>query len=122
MTGEWDLPVIVRDESDDEAVNLEEIPSARPSTAAGNRSRSREPGDDDVSDASDVDEEDAPDEKKKLGLKTSYEGFSIWGWVLCLIVKRKGHLAKQNSLQSADTGQALMEEWIASTQAQAEDD
>lgn len=51
---------------------------------------------------------------KKLQLTTSYEGFGIWGWVLCLLITRKG----QKSRKSVDggsgvaTGQALMEEWI----------
>ena len=57
------------------------------------------------------------DDKKKLGFKTTYEGFSIWGWVLCLIVERKGGPGKKE----AGNAQALMQEWIASTQ-QAQDD
>jgi hypothetical protein len=58
------------------------------------------------------------DDKKKLGFKTTYDGFSIWGWVLCLIVERKGGPGKKDSGVNA---QALMQEWIASTQ-QAQDD
>lgn len=55
---------------------------------------------------------------KKMGFKTTYDGFSIWGWVLCLIVERKGGTGmKENS----GNAQALMQEWIASTQ-QAQDD
>lgn len=66
-------------------------------------------------------EEDALDEddKKKLGFKTTYEGFSIWGWVLCLLVTRKGGTSKKKTENNA--GQALMEEWISSTQQQEED-
>lgn len=59
------------------------------------------------------------DDKKKLGFKTTYEGFSIWGWVLCLIVERKGGPGKTGSGGNA---QALMQEWIASTQQAQEDD
>jgi len=115
LTGVEDAPVIVRDESDDEPINLDEVPNTREPEAGDSRSPSADP-------ASESDVEEGTDEKKKLGLKTSYEGFSIWGWVLCLIVKRKGGSGKQNSLQSGGTGQALMEEWIASTQAQQDDD
>lgn len=57
------------------------------------------------------------DDKKKLGFKTTYEGFSIWGWVLCLIIERKGGPGKKE----VGNAQALMQEWIASTQ-QAQDD
>ena len=59
------------------------------------------------------------EDDKKLAMKTTYEGFSIWGWVLCLLVTRKGVPSKKR-LESND-GQALMEEWI-STQQQEEED
>lgn len=54
---------------------------------------------------------------KKLRLTTSYEGFSIWGWVLCLLVTRKGRkkgssVGTSSASASASSGQALMEEWI----------
>ena len=58
------------------------------------------------------------DDKKKLALKTTYEGFSIWGWVLCLLVTRKGGPRKRRT--EGNAGQALMEEWI-STQQQEEE-
>ncbi|KAL8690308.1 MAG: hypothetical protein Q9218_004215 [Villophora microphyllina] len=67
----------------------------------------------------DVDNED----KKKLGLNTSYDGFSIYGRILCLVVKRRGK-AKGKDL-AGGAGQAMMEDWIASTQmadAQTMDD
>ncbi|GAD92483.1 hypothetical protein CIMG_08085 [Paecilomyces variotii No. 5] len=60
-------------------------------------------------------ENDTEDEKK-LGMITTYEGFNIWGWVLCLLVTRKGERARNNNLTSETTGQVLLEEWI-STQA-----
>lgn len=53
------------------------------------------------------------DDKKKMGFKTNYEGFRIYGSILCLVVKRKN--TKRG--QTADsTGQAMMENWITSTQ------
>jgi hypothetical protein len=62
----------------------------------------------------------AEDDKKKLGFKTTYEGFSIWGWVLCLLVTRKGVPTKKKTENNA--GQVLMEEWITSTQQQQEEE
>ncbi|KAI4168850.1 MAG: hypothetical protein LQ343_006063 [Gyalolechia ehrenbergii] len=54
------------------------------------------------------------DDKKKLSLRSSYDGFSIYGRILCLVVKRRGN-AKGNDL-AGGAGQAMMEEWITSTQ------
>ncbi|KAL8768677.1 MAG: hypothetical protein Q9194_005640 [Teloschistes cf. exilis] len=58
----------------------------------------------------DADEED----KKKLGLNTSYDGCSIYGRILCLVVKRRGKAKGKDPMGGAS--QAMMEEWIASTQ------
>lgn len=52
-------------------------------------------------------------DKKKIAIKTTYDGFSIHGRILCLVVKRKG-IAGRGLV--GGTGQAMMEEWIASTQ------
>lgn len=57
---------------------------------------------------------DGDDEKKKLALNTTYDGFSIYGRILCLVVKRKG-TAKGKEV-AGGSGQAMMEEWISSTQ------
>lgn len=53
------------------------------------------------------------DYKKKLAMDVSYEGFAIYGRVLCLIVKKKE--AKKTAQQNLG-GQAKMENWITSTQ------
>jgi hypothetical protein len=55
------------------------------------------------------------DDKKKLGFRTTYDGFRIHGRILCLVVKRKG-IVKGKVLEGG-AGQAMMEEWISSTQA-----
>jgi hypothetical protein len=55
------------------------------------------------------------DDQKQLGFKTTYEGFSIWGWVLCLLVERKGGPGKKSTGSDA---QALMAEWISTQQQQ----
>ncbi|KAL8932098.1 MAG: hypothetical protein Q9216_006963 [Gyalolechia sp. 2 TL-2023] len=54
------------------------------------------------------------DDKKKLALRTSYDGFSIYGRILCLVVKRRGNIQGKDLASGA--GQATMEDWIASTQ------
>ena len=110
--------MLIREESDDDAdvMRIDRIPSAsdgaedveRPKRRARNGTSSK------------VGEEDVEeDDKKKLAFKTSYEGFSIWGWVLCLLVDRKGGPGKKATGPDA---QALMAEWITSTQLQREDD
>ena len=58
--------------------------------------------------------EDNKDEKK-LGFNTHYESFNICGWVLCLLITRKGDRARPGA--ATEPKQPLMEEWI-STQAQ----
>lgn len=63
----------------------------------------------------DADAEEDED-KKKLGMKTAYEGFSIYGRILCLIVKRKG-VKKPTTGQAA--GSQMLENWV-STQADNE--
>ena len=81
-----------------------------------------------MSEGSDEDEEAArsaepgvvpgEDDKKKLAMDTSYEGFSIYGRILCLVVKRKGVV--KGKVIAGGTGQAMMEDFIASTQAARE--
>ncbi|KAF2814738.1 uncharacterized protein BDZ99DRAFT_458725 [Mytilinidion resinicola] len=71
-------------------------------------------------DADDANETGETDDKKKLGLKTSYDGFSIYGRILCLVVKRKGGTqAKSGSGGIPGSSQQMMENWV-STQAAAE--
>lgn len=62
-----------------------------------------------------VGQEDGDDDKKKMALETMYDGFTIYGRILCLVVKRRGTGRGKDSAQGA--GPAMMEEWIASTQA-----
>ncbi|KAK3388151.1 hypothetical protein B0T20DRAFT_110516 [Sordaria brevicollis] len=67
-------------------------------------------------------EEQGRDDKKKLAMDISYEGFAIYGRVLCLVVKRRdgGRTVTGPSSGKALTaqpgGQAMMENWITSTQ------
>lgn len=132
-------PIRIEDDSDgDTGLNLDDIPSIEDARLS-KRDRS-ELGDAaqsglDIDDAidlenelyappakrlrprglgSDSDSEDAGEDKKKLAMDVSYEGFAIYGRVLCLVVKRRQ--AKAPASVNAAEGQAKMENWITSTQ------
>lgn len=90
--------LFVSDDSDEDNVDAQETPS---SLKKGKEI---------------VGEDDAcgDDDKKKLGMDTTYDGFSIYGRILCLVVKRKG--ITRGKEVAGGAGQAMMEEWITSTQ------
>lgn len=79
--------------------------------------------------AAPADEEDATtdgDDKKKLAMDISYEGFSIYGRVLCLVVKRRDQSNETGSGGGGAIGKgkqgggsAMMENFIISTQVPA---
>jgi len=54
------------------------------------------------------------DDKKKLGMRTLYDGFSIYGRILCLMIKRRGGRVSAGAASS----QQLMENWISTQAAQ----
>jgi hypothetical protein len=110
-------PVLIREESGDETdlMPLDKIPSAQDSVEDDEPPQNRAQNGGRQQFVEELEEDD----KKKLAFRTSYEGFSIWGWVLCLLVDRKGGPGKKASGVDA---QALMAEWITSTQLQREDD
>ncbi|KAK5110278.1 hypothetical protein LTR62_006131 [Meristemomyces frigidus] len=56
------------------------------------------------------------DDKKKLAMKTFYDGFSIYGRILCLLVKRKGK--KSQPASAGLGGSQMMEQWVATQAAQ----
>lgn len=56
------------------------------------------------------------DDKKKLALNTSYDGFSIYGRILCLVVKRKGKRAQPSYAPVG--GSQMMEQWVSTQAAQ----
>lgn len=79
--------------------------------AAPQSKRRRKDGEDDG--------EDGEDDKKKLGLNTSYDGFSIYGRILCLVVKKKGGSKGRIPGASADqAGQQMLENWVSTQAAQ----
>lgn len=70
-------------------------------------------------------DDEEPDDKKKMAIDISYEGFAIYGMVLCLVVKKRdtsagigrtGRTGPATSSSTHPTGQAMMENWISSTQ------
>ena len=142
LTGTRDAPVeiadatpgLVREESDE--VRLADLPAADEEEGLRQAAVSKEEsgeglfvsdGDEDGEEVAMVKEMDkditmggdggGEDDKKKLSLNTTYDGFSIYGRILCLVVKRKGTVkGKEAAVGSAGSGQAMMEEWISSTQ------
>lgn len=105
-------------ESDEEPqIDLSSIPEATADTSSDHSKRRRQSDGPDAASKRSKTEENIPeDDDKKLKLATSYEGFSIWGWVLCLLVTRRGPKTRPSST-AGTPGQVLMEEWI-STQVQ----
>jgi hypothetical protein len=132
-------PVIRREDSEENMVDLKDIPLAEEDEdddafetmrLRPKRGRRRQSGDDDDGDGLFVDDEDeeplpkrvketaivardGQEDKKKMAMDTSYDGFSIYGRVLCLVVKKRDTGKAKGGMSG---GQAMMEEWITSTQ------
>lgn len=116
-----DRPILVEEDSDPE-VRLDDIPVQIDSddeeldpvqAVGGKRKRDTAPDDDPIPPPVEA------DEKKKLAVKTRYDGFTIYGRVLCLIVKRKG-VRQATGFHGAASGSDMMENWV-STQAQPDE-
>ncbi|KAL2038267.1 hypothetical protein N7G274_008916 [Stereocaulon virgatum] len=140
MTGTRDAPVEVgedplglrREDSDEiQGVRLADLPAAGqdgdgttpklPKEESGERLFVSDGSEDEGSvmngkemDTAMADAGDEGDDKKKLALNTTYDGFNIYGRILCLVVKRKG--TSKGKEVAGGSGQAMMEEWISSTQ------
>ena len=132
-----EAPAVLLEEDDQEVV-LKDIPELDTTTTAKSRGkRPRDATEDEaehifVQSEDDEEEERDPaprkkrktkvkdaaeeDDKKKLGINTAYEGFSIYGRILCLIVKRKGVKKSGTGIAS---GTQMLENWV-STQADNE--
>jgi len=100
-------------ESDSEPDGLHIIPESTDDVAPGNGRPNRRKGKAGQAQPEDVTGSD----EKKLRFSTHYESFNICGWVLCLLITRKGDKTK-SSTATSESRPPLMEEWI-STQAQA---
>ena len=133
-----DLDVPIRQEASDDDVEISDIPAAPESVDSGAKRRRNEPdsefdtSEDETASAIDVDSdaeepphkrlrEDQADDKKKMDMDVSYEGFAIYGRVLCLVVRKRDNPKKKAPSRAATSGvqpagQAKMENWITSTQ------
>ena len=109
-----DGPVTINEDSDED-VNMRDIP------AAINVEDGVDSGNEDAQSQSPPGNDAGPDDKKKLGFTTSYEGFNIWGFILCLLVERTGGAGKPPQSKDHGNAQALMEEWIQTQQEQIDD-
>lgn len=129
-----DQPPNILLEEDADETRLDDIPEATTSSKKRGRSDGEaiDVSDDDDDDddsfqtqnvrskkkqkSRDVEEEEPEqeDDKKKMALNTQYEGFSIYGRILCLIVKRKG--VKKSATAGPSAGSEMLENWV-STQA-----
>lgn len=141
-------PEILREEDDEVSLdNIPELPSADMTDAGQSKRRRSEPAEDESNSefeaGSDDDVEsvlgsappskrarrdedlsgDEEQDKKKMAMDISYEGFAIYGRVLCLVIKRRdaapGRAAGTTPAGEKGTGQARMENWISSTQVPA---
>jgi hypothetical protein len=109
--GDASEPAVSEASDSDDSFAFESAPSTKRPKANGLS----------LSDADHSDDEmELQDDKKKLSLNTSYDGFSIYGRILCLIVKRKG-VRNPASGSGAISSQHMMENWV-STQAAGEGD
>ena len=138
-----DAIAVIREDSDDEPVRLSDIPLAQEPRTSTRSKRNRSAADldagfgesdDDASPievGSDTDEPvtkrpraftgldedpEETDDKKKLAMDVRYEGFAIYGRVLCLVVRRRETKPQQSANGNQPEGQASMENWITSTQ------
>ncbi|BCS24153.1 uncharacterized protein APUU_40597A [Aspergillus puulaauensis] len=111
--GQPDTGILVESDSESE-LNINAIPQAGSEEEDGpsEGKRTKRKRDESLPESSEH-------EDKKLRFRTNYEGFNIHGWMLCLLVTRKGDKGKARVEAAEPKRQVLMEEWI-STQAQGD--
>jgi hypothetical protein len=117
LSENYDEPLIVNEEDDEAGIDIQGIPEA-PLVAAA-----RARGDDAIvvdHNSDDGAEEDVAmtDDKKDLAFKITYDGFQLFGKALFLIVTRLGQGQKKRGPDG--NGTKVMEDWISSTQAEAD--
>jgi hypothetical protein len=104
--------------SSDDEVTFQTQRAAPVKRRKGTRQQKKTPGSNEDAETGSGNEaaaDDDNDDKKKLALKTTYDGFSIYGRILCLIVKRKGKKAAPGAVSG---GSQMMEEWVSTQVAQ----
>ncbi|CAK3896062.1 Hypothetical predicted protein [Lecanosticta acicola] len=138
-----EVPGVLREEGEDEVVELKDIPEATTMKKAGEKRKmneedadalfvsssdeeffatqrakrmksSKKRNRDTVTEEPPVEPAEEPDDKKKLNMDTSYDGFSIYGRILCLIVTRKG----KKDTAAPVGGSQMMENWVSTQAAQ----
>lgn len=132
-------PIILREEDDEDNRSLQDIPAATQGGSEGLGFNGQVDRDASVSDgghqelpnmgrehlqeeASEtlMEQKDQFDEdKKRLVARCSYDGYAIYGRILCLVVKRRLGVKDRPAVSH---GPAMMEDWIASTQVGVQDD
>lgn len=129
ITDEGIDPIVIREEDADEEVSMSNIPEATTGVRRSARTRGEqtslfvhESDDDDDDDFFQTQKEEpateqdtVTDDKKKLAMNTIYDGYSIYGRILCLLVKRKGP-ALASIPRGPSSSQKMLENWV-STQA-----
>lgn len=129
-------PVTVREESDEEAgrslADYPEADAGAPGAASKGKGKKTVVVNEDISDDEGFQTQRSPaakkrrdteaeagievaaeeDDKKKLSMKTAYDGFSIYGRILCLVVKRKGVKARPSGIADGG-GQMMLENWVS---------
>lgn len=123
-----DEPVVVREEgSEDGDLDLAKVPEvpgegSRKRKASAAEAIQLDEDEDEITDGEvsttkrmrvgEEDDNTAGDDKKKLGFRTDYDGFAIYGRILCLVVKRRGVKTQ------AATSQQMLESWVSTQAAQ----
>jgi hypothetical protein len=144
-----DAPAILREDSEEDELNLQDLPAAdetrsetddlfmsedegprrskRSRAAVANTASESEPESPPGfephpkrrKDTEIIPNEEETDNKKKMAMTISYDGFSIYGCVLCLVIKRKDKKGKNSAIGG---GQTMMEDFITSTQMPQDSD
>jgi hypothetical protein len=98
--------VQIRAESPPSTPGLDDIPTASPDQESGSEDEA----------------ESAPEaaDTKAFGPSMSYQGFSIYGRTLCLVVKRRGTGALAPGRQQLSGSQQMMETWVSTQAAQGD--
>lgn len=136
-TGGGDISAPVAIEDEEQVVNLEDIPLAGQTSGLErggapqqhmqiiSSDSDRETRSDSKLPASREHERPKSKDDKKIEAQMAYDGFAIWGWVLCLLITRRstGNAQAVKAQKSPEhgsalpattsEGQTLMEEWIS---------
>jgi hypothetical protein len=105
--------VIIREESPSDDVDLADIPSAQ---GSGDEEEEAVDNEREVPKTSHRTAQD----DKKLAPRTTYDGFSIYGRVLCLVIKRRGVAATTAATGKHASSQQMMENWVSTQAANGE--